>query len=171
MFIALSCTWRKVKILCSGNMYKLMTVYISDQHINIPNFRCHSTSNTKAITLRDSRKWSLMSYLPLSCWKSRLSEDSLSKADFYPVKSGMQREMTHDISSFQKCTDGKVVAGTCFSRDKQIHTGYQTDMASRFFLRLLKSSWFWLIYSWNKFLCDLLSSYSVLYRSCSFQVI
>lgn len=65
-----------------------------------------------------------MSYLPLSC----LSEDSLSKADFYPVKSGMQREMTHDISSFQKCTDGKVVAGTCFSRDKQIHTGYQTDM-------------------------------------------
>lgn len=53
MFIALSCTWRKVKVLCSGNMYKLMTVYISDQHINIPNFRCHSTSNTKAITLRD----------------------------------------------------------------------------------------------------------------------
>lgn len=34
-------------------MYKLMTVYIPDQHINIPNFRCHSTSNTKAITLRD----------------------------------------------------------------------------------------------------------------------
>lgn len=53
MFIALSCTWRKVKILFSGNMYKLMTVYIPNQHINIPNFRCHSTSNTKAITLRD----------------------------------------------------------------------------------------------------------------------
>lgn len=53
MFIALYCTWRKVKILCSDNMYKLMTVYIPDQHINMPKFRCHSTSNTKAITLRD----------------------------------------------------------------------------------------------------------------------